>query len=36
MEWLRNNDPNPDNIDASTLQPLANLAGIPVSKGQMT
>jgi hypothetical protein len=30
MNWLRNNDPNPADVDDPTAQGLANLAGLPM------
>merc|ERR1711988_386178 len=33
MEWLRNNDPNPDDLDEPAALALSNLTGIPLPKG---
>jgi hypothetical protein len=30
MNWLRNNDPNPADVDDPTAQGLANLTGLPM------
>jgi hypothetical protein len=32
MDWVRNNDPNPEDVDDPTIQSLANLAGVPIPK----
>jgi hypothetical protein len=34
LEWLRNNNPDPDGIDGPTLRALSNLAAIPLPHGK--
>jgi hypothetical protein len=35
VQWLRNTDVNPEEVDEATLQALANVAGIPLRKGRI-
>ncbi len=36
MNWLRNNDPNPTDVDEPTAQALANLAGVPLPGNKLS
>jgi hypothetical protein len=36
MNWLCNNEPSPEDVDAPTIAALANLAGTPMPNGKLT
>lgn len=36
LDWLRNNTPVIDNVDETTLESLANLAGVPMLRGHVS
>jgi hypothetical protein len=36
IEWLRNNSPNPEDVDDTTVRSLSNLAGVPLPDDKLT